>query len=252
MGLLGIGRPGAAGLKVGGPPPVLGQREIEMTQLFDVHPLKSRVGDFIADLKALEKEPITTARVSEFVVQMQPSPEALAPYLLWNQERYARNLIYRDDFFEVIALCWLPGQRTPIHSHNGQLGWVTVVQGELICRNYQFVRSQVEKKIPASYSRMAGAARPVEVELLGSATCEADGTVAVVDRRQTTHQIENLEKSCHGSVSLHVYSRPIDSCVLFDETNRCCERRQLQYYSANGVILGKAPLREDQLTVKAA
>jgi cysteine dioxygenase len=223
-----------------------------MTQLLDVHPLKSRVGDFIAGLKALEKEPITTARVSEFVEQSQPSPEALAPYLLWSHERYARNLIYRDHFFEVLALCWLPGQRTPIHSHNGQLGWVTVVQGELICRDYQFVRSQVEKRVPVSCGSRTSAVRPVEVRLLSSATCEADGTVAVVDRRQTTHQIENLEKSCHGSVSLHVYSRPIDSCVLFDETNRSWERRQLQYYSANGVILGKAPLRDNQLTDTAA
>jgi cysteine dioxygenase len=111
-----------------------------MPQLLDLRPHQSRVGDFVAGLKALEKEQITTARVSEFVAQLQPSSEALAPYLLWNRERYARNLIYRDHFFEVLALCWLPGQRTPIHSHNGQLGWVTVVQGELVCRNYQFVR----------------------------------------------------------------------------------------------------------------
>ena len=94
-----------------------------MTQTCDVHPLKARIGDFIAGLKALEREPMATAQVSDFISQIQPSPEALAPYLFWSQERYARNLVYRDDFFEVLALCWRPGQRTPIHSHNGQLGW---------------------------------------------------------------------------------------------------------------------------------
>ncbi len=208
-----------------------------MTCTLDVHPLKSRVGDFIAGLKALEREPITSAQVVDYVAHMQPSPEALAPYVLWNRERYARNLIYRDDLFEVLALCWLPGQRTPIHSHDGQLGWVTVVQGELVCRNYRFVRSQTLKKNSATGQNPVNARRPVEVELLNSTSCQADGSVAVVDRRQTTHQIENLERSFCGSVSLHVYSRPIDSCVLFDETTRCCERRQLQYYSASGVIL---------------
>jgi hypothetical protein len=40
---------------------------------------------------------------------------------------------------------------------------------------------------------------------------------------------------------LHVYSKPIDSCVLFDETTRCCERRRLQYYSADGTVLSTAP-----------
>jgi len=222
-----------------------------MTCTLNVHPLKSRVGDFIAGLKALEREPITSARVVEYVAQMQPSAEALAPYVLWNRERYARNLIYRDDFFEVLALCWLPGQRTPIHSHDGQLGWVTVVQGELVCRNYRFVRSQALNKTSAACRNAASAGLPVEVELLNCASCQADGSVAVVDRRQTTHQIENLEKSFCGSVSLHVYSKPIDSCVLFDETTRCCERRHLQYYSASGVIL-EPPLPSSQRITETA
>ncbi len=227
-----------------------------MTLTLDVHPLKSRVGDFIAGLKTMEKEPITSARVVEYVAQMRPLPEALAPYLLWNGERYTRNLIYRDDLFEVLALCWLPGQKTPIHSHNGQLGWVTVVQGELVCRNYRFVRSQMlnsqaSKKINVPGAVRSATARPVEVELLESATCQADGTVSAVDRRQTTHRIENLEKSLTGSVSLHVYSRPIDSCVLFDEATRCCERRPLQYHSADGIILASNPAGR-QVTETAA
>lgn len=223
-----------------------------MTQIHNVHPLKSRLADFIAGLKNLEKGPITTARVSEFVEQMQPTPDALAPYLFWNHDRYARNLIYRDHFFEVLALCWLPGQRTPIHSHNGQLGWVTVVQGELISHNYRFVRSRVREARVTSRQNEVREGQAVEVELLGSAICQTDGNVAVVDRRQTTHQIENLEKSDHGSVSLHVYSKPIDSCVLFDEMSRCCTRRPLEYYSANGVILGKPPQRDEHLTEAAA
>jgi len=219
-----------------------------MTQVYDVHPLKSRIGDFVAGLKALEGAPMTTARVSDFLAQMQPSPDALTPYLLWNHERYARNLIYRDHLLEVLALCWLPGQQTPIHSHSGQLGWVTVVQGELACRNYRFVRSQAGEKNPISGSP----GRAVEVELLDSVTCEADGTVAIVDRRQTTHQIQNLEKSRYGSVSLHVYSRPIDACVVFDEATRCCQRRLLEYYSADGVILGTAAQKDGQPAKKAA
>ncbi len=223
-----------------------------MSHALDVHPLKSRIGDFIAGLKTLEKEPITSARVVEYMTQVQPSVVALTPYLLWNREHYARNLIYRDDFFEMIALCWLPGQRTPIHSHDGQLGWVTVLQGELVCRNYRFVRPGLSRKpiSPAKYGSSSG--RPVEVEPLNSMNCQADGSVAVVDRRQTTHQIENLEKSPLGSVSLHVYSKPIDSCVLFDEATRCCERRQLQYYSAFGVLLEPPPQPERQLAETAA
>lgn len=206
-----------------------------MTQVLDVHPLQTRVADFVAGLQALEKDPITSARVLEFLTQTPLTAEALSPYVRWNPQTYARNLIYRDEFFEVLALCWLPGQRTPVHSHNGQLGWVTVVQGELVCRDYRFVRSQQkDDRAPVAAD---SASRRVDVELLGSATCHADGSVALVDRRRTTHQLENLERSIQGSVSLHVYSKPIESCVLFDEPTRCWERRTLQYYSADGTIL---------------
>jgi cysteine dioxygenase len=211
--------------------------EKNMERTLDVHPLKSRVADFVAGLKTLEKSPTSSERVIEYISQMQPSYEALSPYVLWDGARYTRNLIYRDDSFEVLALCWLPGQRTPIHSHNGQLGWMTVVQGELACHNYRFVRSETLNKAPEPARKNADLGRPVEVEILYRTSCQADGKVTAVDRRQTTHQLENREKSAAGSVSLHVYSKPIDSCVLFDEGTRCCQRRSLQYYSANGMIL---------------
>jgi cysteine dioxygenase len=211
-----------------------------MTQTLELCPPPSRVSDFIAGLKSLETEPITSARVTGFLAEERPSAEAFAPYLFWDSSHYARNLIYRDPFFEVLALCWLPGQRTPIHSHNGQLGWVTILQGELVCRNYRFVRSADSGTRVLARRSQTTSARRVEVELLAQANCQADGSVSTVDRRQTTHQLENVEKSCFGTVSLHVYSRPIDCCVLFDEAHRCCERRHLQYHSVDGVILEKS------------
>jgi len=215
-----------------------------MIQIYDVHPLRSRVGDLVAGLKALEKEPMTTAKVSDFLAKVPLSPEALIPYSFWNPAHYTRNLIYRDSHFEVMALCWLPDHRTPIHSHNGQLGWMTVVQGELVCRNYRFVRAQAVGEAISIARSEAG--QRVEVELLGSAPCCADGKVTIVDRRQTTHQIENIEASRFGSVTLHVYSKPIDSAVLFDEVHRCCARRRMEYYSANGSVVGRAFVTEQQ------
>ena len=210
----------------------------------DTHPLRSLIGDFLAALQELEKGPITTARLSAFLAEMRPSAKALAPYVLWNSQRYARNLIYRDALFEVLALCWLPGQQTPIHTHNGQLGWVTIVQGELVCRDYRFVRAprdtQSREREFASRPYFSSRSRRVEVELVASTTCAADGRVTVVDRQQTTHQLANVEGSRHGTVSLHVYSKPIDRCVLFDEISRCWERRQLQYHSVEGTILNDA------------
>jgi cysteine dioxygenase len=39
------------------------------------------------------------------------------------------------------------------------------------------------------------------------------------------------------ALSLHIYSRPIDSCVAFDLEHRRCYRRQLSFYSRDGEVV---------------
>src|SRR5262249_239370 len=50
-----------------------------------------------------------------------------------------RNLVYRDPLFEVMVICWRPGQGTPIHTHNGQLGWMLVERGGIEVTNYRYL-----------------------------------------------------------------------------------------------------------------
>lgn len=54
------------------------------------------------------------------------------------------------------------------------------------------------------------------------------------DKLQTIHQLFNEDER---SVSIHVYSRPIDSCVAFDMASNKCYRRELSYFSAEGVLV---------------
>jgi hypothetical protein len=39
------------------------------------------------------------------------------------------------------------------------------------------------------------------------------------------------------AISIHVYSRPIESCVAFDLENRRCYRRQLSFFSRYGTVV---------------
>jgi len=50
----------------------------------------------------------------------------LSPYLHFAPHRYTRNLIYRDEIFELVALCWEPQTQSPIHNHSGQLCWLSI------------------------------------------------------------------------------------------------------------------------------
>src|SRR5262249_54125583 len=50
-------------------------------------------------------------------------------YRYFSDNKYARNLVVRGDFAEMLLLCWKQGQRTPIHDHGGSIGVVLVCEG---------------------------------------------------------------------------------------------------------------------------
>jgi len=66
--------------------------------------------------------------------------------------------------------------------------------------------------------------------------------VNTVDKVQTIHQV--VVQGGEPVISLHIYSRPIDSCVAFDLAQRRCYRRELSYYSKYGDVV----VREGDLT----
>jgi cysteine dioxygenase len=197
------------------------------------HPLKTTVEDFVAGLLELKNEYITLERVTEFIKGVPVTSDALAPYAWWSDERYTRNLIYRDDLFEVMTICWKAGQRTAAHTHNGQLGWMTVPQGSVTVENFRHVSCNAEERQNVVGLDCLGGATLITMERLESAEWAGSDVVATVDKIHTIHRISNVQKS-DGAVSLHVYSKPFDSCVAFDLENQRCFRRTLSYYSKFG------------------
>lgn len=57
-------------------------------------------------------------------------------YLLWRTDGYSRNCLISSESFEVILVCWLKGQSSPIHSYDYQQGWIKVLEGELVVETY--------------------------------------------------------------------------------------------------------------------
>jgi cysteine dioxygenase len=200
------------------------------------HPLRTSVEDFIEGLKSFERELITKEAVRKYVDDVRLSAAALQPYTFFRDTYYTRNLVYRDDLFEVMAICWKPGQKTVIHTHDGQLGWMTVPQGEVAVHNYKyFACNKPENQNVVGHDCLAGATH-IELDRLRTDVCSDSSPIYCVDKFQTIHQIENLDKSEIGVVSLHVYSLPIDSCVSFDLEKQRCTRKTLSFYSRFGKV----------------
>jgi len=57
------------------------------------------------------------------------SIDDLAAYLAFRPERYVRNRVHDGPGYQALVLCWLNGQRSPIHNHRGSRCGVKVLRG---------------------------------------------------------------------------------------------------------------------------
>jgi len=193
------------------------------------------IGELVEALKGFESAPITSGRVLELLSERFLERRSLDPYLHCVPDGYTRNLVFRDALFEVMLLCWAPQQRTAIHSHNGQLGWMTVEEGALAVVNYKWLGCNAsENQNVVGLDCLAGATE-LDLDRREVNDCYPGGPVAVVDKSQTIHQV--VTRGRQPAISLHVYSRPIDSCVAYDLKRRVCYRREMSYHSRYGQVV---------------
>jgi len=196
------------------------------------HPLHTSVADFVAGLRELEDGLITKDRIALYMAANVLSAQALRDFVYWRDSLYTRNLIYRDALFEVMTICWSPGHKTAIHTHNGQLGWMTVAQGEVLTHEYKHESCNAPENQNVVPIDCLGGATELHLERVRTLSC-AEGTgMVTVDKLQTIHQIENPGTT--GCISLHVYSKSFDSCIAFDLEKQRCYRRNLSYFSKDG------------------
>lgn len=139
-------------------------------------------------------------------------------------EIYTRNLIHRCEGFELLLLCWGEGQASPIHDHDGQNCWMAVLEGT------------VEE---VQYRRPNGGGGLVE----GDVRCFEQGQVAYIMDEIGLHQVRPSRGRPGGrSVSLHLYSLPIDGCRVYDPRTGVADWAALGYHSVRGELCaGKSP-----------
>jgi cysteine dioxygenase len=183
--------------------------------------------DFVEGLKRISEAMITQPVLREYMRSRIPSREDLSRYERWNPERHTRNLIFRNSRIELILICWNRGDTTPLHTHNGQLGWMSMVEGRLVVENYRLRRCNApENQQVVGIDCLTGATE-IEMDLVGTEIVEPGGPLNTVDKTQTIHRITNQQEWNEPAISLHVYSLPIESCVVFDLENQRCSRRDL-------------------------
>ncbi len=192
-------------------------------------PARVSADQFVDGIRRLSEGLITKQKIYDYLVAYEIRADELEKYTQWLPDRHTRNKIFRNDMIEVMLICWPAGAVTPLHTHNGQLGWMTMIEGKLLVENYRKVHcNRPENEQVVGLDCLAGATK-IEMQHLQNEMAIPGGPLNTVDKTQTIHRIRNLAEWNARAVSMHVYSRPIDSCVVFDMEAQRCYRRDLKY-----------------------
>lgn len=160
--------------------------------------------------------------VYEFIKAHPVRPESLRPYLYYSPASYTRNLIFKNEKFELMAICWEVGQASRIHNHRDQQCWMAVPIGKLKNQNYRVTQRDKAKKtcrLEPSKSFLITPTAPLEV-----------------DQEEPVHQVLNLAEYGERAVSLHVYSKPFNTCEVYSLEKGTYDDVPLYYTSEFGKL----------------
>jgi len=181
------------------------------------------IDDFVSGLRKLAEKDFTGVTGTLEYMRAHPvDPETLQPYLFWNSQHYTRNLIDKTDLYELLSLCWEPGMKSSIHNHKDQNCWMAAPVGCLLVQNYRVL----EENLAAHHCNIVPTD---EVQI----TCQ---NPVAVDPLNPVHDVRNPRELNQRAVSLHVYSRPFDSCVVYSVEQCTCGEIGLQYTSKYGKL----------------
>ncbi len=179
-----------------------------------------KVENLIEGLRSISSDEFTCDNVYQFLAENPINVDTIAPYFFWSKNFYTRNLIYKDERFEMMTLCWDKGQISRIHNHADQMCWMTVPVGKLRGQNFRVLEIEEAN----------GFCKLEETDQFNLSDCLA----AKVELEEPIHQILNLPEFESRAVSLHIYSKPFDKCLSYcRETDRFAEV-SLCYTSIDG------------------
>lgn len=145
------------------------------------------LAELVSTLEAL-KEPPGLKQIYDWLERSEISETDLQPYVGFKEGNYFRHRVCRNKLVEMLVLCWRPGQRTPIHDHNGSHGGVKVWQGLLWETIF-------------TYDEVTGLEYKSGRELPTGSVTGSD----VPD----IHQLGNPDVSEKDLITLHVYAPPL-------------------------------------------
>lgn len=179
------------------------------------------VDDLVRELERLPVDDFAAA-ATEVVRSHQVDRASLEPYAFFSERHYTRNLIFKNDVFELLALCWSPGQQSSVHNHRDQQCWMLMGEGVLENQNFR-VHDRDEVK------------RTCRLEATTSLLVTRQAPLAV-DPAEPVHLVRCSEERGARALSIHIYSRPFDTCEIYCPERGIYQDVTLTYWSQFGQV----------------
>lgn len=162
------------------------------------------ISDWVKNLAALPAKKFSLESVQNFVMRHHVRPETLEKYLYFSKGCYTRNLIFKNDLFECMTICWEVGQFSRVHNHRDQNCWMSAPIGRLKVQNFR-VEDRHSEGDHSGTCRLV----PTDIYEMNSAN------PVYVNPLEPVHQVLNLAEYNQRAVSIHIYSKPFDSCEVY-------------------------------------
>ena len=167
----------------------------------------------IKKMKKFAERDFPVEEVSSYLIALDIPPNKLEKYCHFNNGYYTRNLVHKEQDFEILVVCWPGKQAAPIHGHEGEKCWARVQSGTLQICNYE------QKSLnPLSLKRVE--------KVLGGPN--------YLDGPADIHSVENL--SSDYAISLHIYAKPFDKCDVYNIKDNKIDRLKMEYHSKFGYL----------------
>jgi cysteine dioxygenase len=180
------------------------------------------ITDWVKNLAGIPEREFSLGTVQDYVQRHHVQPETLDKYLFFSKGNYTRNLIFKNDVFECMTICWEIGQQSRVHNHRDQNCWMSAPIGRLRVQNYR-----VDERDAA-----CGTCQIVATDIYDM---DADHPCAV-NPLEPVHAVHNLAEFGKRAVSIHVYSKPFDSCEVYLRDRGTYSDVPLHYTSMYGKL----------------
>lgn len=179
---------------------------------------KISLGELLQLAASMPETELELNTFRDAVSRLELSEALIEEHIGFCDETYSRNLVMLTPVFEMLVMCWRPGQLSTVHDHLDSFALSKVLRGTLFNRNYRrlddgSVDGRAELEV-------------VNDELIGP------GDWSALDRGGI-HQMGNAPEADEDLVTLHFYARPLREIHVFQPDEGLVERVRLAYSMLN-------------------